>query len=86
VFLNVGGLSEHSQVQVEVLTERLEPLPGYTAAEGGALTAAGLRQAVRWQAHDQLEAVQGPIRLRVSFGGLRPEDIRLYAVYVEEAE
>jgi hypothetical protein len=29
--------------------------------------------------------VEGPIRVCVNFCGIRPEDARVYAVYVEEA-
>ena len=33
VSMNVAGISQHSRVTVEVLNERLEPLPGYGAGE-----------------------------------------------------
>ena len=41
----------------------------------------GLRQQVCWKDRDQV-AADGPIRLRANFGGLRPEDVRLYAMYL----
>lgn len=34
---------------------------------------------------DVIESVTGPIRVRVDFGGVRPEDVRLYAVYLDPA-
>jgi hypothetical protein len=86
VFVNVDGLSEHSQIGVEVLSERFEPLAGYAGAECVALSESGLRQPIRWRAHDRIEGAQGPVRLRLSFGGLRPEDIRIYAIYVEACD
>ena len=86
VFLNVDGLSEHSRVDVEVLSERLEAIPGYVREECVAPTASGLRQPVRWREHDRIRDVDGPVRLRLGFGGLRPEDPRVYAIYVEESD
>jgi len=86
VFLNVDGLSEHSRIDVEVLSERLETVPGYTREECVAPTASGLRQAVRWREHDRIRNVDGSVRLRLGFGGLRPEDPRIYAIYVVESD
>jgi hypothetical protein len=86
VFLNVGGLSEQSQIGVEVLSERFEPISGYTREECAAPREAGLRQPVLWRDRQALRDMPGPVRLRVTFGGLRPEDVRLYALYVEECD
>ena len=85
VYLNVGGLSEHTQVQAEILTERFEPLPGYSRGMCLAPTSSGFRQPVRWQAGEVVSHRHGRVRLRVYFGGLRPEDARIYAAYLEEA-
>jgi hypothetical protein len=86
VFLNVDGLSEHSQLDVEVLSERFEPVAGYTRDACVAPREPGLRQPVQWQSRDRIEDADGPVRLRVGYGGLRPEDIRIYAIYVEECD
>ncbi|MSP14324.1 MAG: hypothetical protein EXR62_15395 [Chloroflexi bacterium] len=85
VFVNAGGLSQYSQVTVEVLNERFEQIAGYTGAECIPLQEEGLRQPVRWQSGDLVAPTNAPVRLRVNVGGLRPEDIQIYALYVEEA-
>jgi hypothetical protein len=43
----------------------------------------GLAQPITWQDHEVIDGVTGPIRVRVNFGGVRPEDVRLYAVYLD---
>ena len=85
VALNVDGVSENSRVSVEVLTERLEPLPGHSADDCTAPTASGLSQAVSWSGRDSVQHNDGPIRLRINFTGIRSEDIRLHAAYLKEA-
>jgi hypothetical protein len=44
----------------------------------------GLRQTISWSGKERV-AVKGPIRLRIDFGGIRPEDIKFYAAYVTPA-
>ena len=44
----------------------------------------GFQQPVAWQDRETVD-VQGPIRICVNFRGVRSEDGKLYAVYVEEA-
>ena len=82
ISLNVAGLNELSKVKVSVLDEQFHQLPGYSGADCTAPEKAGLRQRVQWGTKDRVTA-NGPIRVRVDFGGLRPEDLKLYAVYVE---
>ena len=48
--------------------------------ESGAVP--GLRVPVQW-AKGPIPAGKGPIRLKVTFGGVRPEDAHLYAMYLE---
>lgn len=81
--LNVDGQGEHWQVRCSVLDERMCPLPGFAAADCRPV-AAGLAEPVTWA--DGLDAIpptEGRIRLRVDFGGIRPEDASLYALYLE---
>ena len=42
----------------------------------------GLRVPVEW-AKGPIPAGEGPIRIKVTFGGVRPEDAHLYAMYLE---
>jgi len=85
VFLNVDDLDQYSTVSVEVLDEQFRPIPGYGAESCFAPPSGGLRQPVRWQGRETVEHADGRVLLRVNFGGVRPEDARIYAVYVEES-
>ncbi len=82
VSLNIGGLGRYSRVRVSILDEEFRPLPGYGAKECLGPKAGGLQQQVTWRGKEHVTA-KGPIRVRVDFEGVRPEDIRLYAVYVD---
>ena len=42
----------------------------------------GFRQPVFWRGKSTLAGLNRPMRLRVTYGGLRFEDARIYAVYV----
>jgi hypothetical protein len=79
--LNVAGVNDLSRIKVTVLDEQMRELPGYSAAECTGPGQAGLRQIARWGSRQTVTA-PGPIRIRVDFAGVRPEDLRLYAVYV----
>lgn len=83
VYLNASHLAEHARIAVEILDEQFRPLPAYAAAECHPLRDdSSFRLPVRWQAGDRVKAAH-PIRVRVNFDGLRLEDARVYAVYVE---
>jgi len=86
VTVNAEGLGQHSQVRVEILDEQLRTLPGYGCAECCALADSGLRQPVCWGGSESVRSATGRIRLRVHIEGVRPEDARVYAVYVESTE
>ena len=86
LYLNIDRLNEYSCVSVEILDERLKPLPGYTHADCNPPTESGLKQAVTWGDKDTLSSSTGKIRPRVDFTGVRPEDVRLYVVYLNEVK
>jgi hypothetical protein len=67
IALNVDGISPNSSLSVAVLSERLEPVPGYTPDACIAPTASGLDQAISWTGHDNVKSENGPIRLRINF-------------------
>jgi hypothetical protein len=81
VFLNVGGLSGHSEMIVEVLDEQLRPIPGYSGGDCIPVRESGLRVPVRWRGHENIMPGKS-FRLKITFGGVRPEDAELYAIYV----
>ena len=82
--LNIDGLGEHSGINVEVLDERFNRISGYEAERCQAPTQGGFEQAVRWQGHESIRYTGGSIRLRLNFTGVRPEDVKLYALYVSQ--
>ena len=82
VAMNIDGLSEHSKVSVEIQNERFEPIPGYTAEDCTEPIESGLRQVVRWGEQEVLGGMKGPVRIRVNFEGIRPEDVKLFAIYL----
>jgi hypothetical protein len=42
----------------------------------------GLRTPARWSGNDAVGEISGPFRVQVTWGGVRPEDPALYAIYV----
>ena len=80
--MNIDGLSEHSKVSVEIQNERFEPIPGYTAEDCTEPIESGLRQVVTWGEKEVLAGMEGPIRIRVNFEGIRSEDVKLFAIYL----
>ncbi len=81
VFAN-ADLTEHCPVTVEVLGEGFHPLPGYSGDACVPLSEDGFRLPVRWKERDELPAGE-TFRLQVNYGnGLRPEDAKVYALYV----
>jgi len=82
-FLNASHLSEHARLAVEILDERFRPLSGHAATECEPFRDdSAFHLPVRWKSGDTVKS-ERPIRIRVNFDGLRLEDVRLYAVYVE---
>ena len=82
VAVNVEGLGARGQVRVEVLDEQLRPLPGHEPSRCRDL-GNGFCQPVSWGDVDVVDTDAGRIRLRVHIEGVRPEDVKLYAVYLE---
>jgi hypothetical protein len=82
ISVNVDGLGEYSSLKVSILDEQFRPLPGFTAQDCTGPAQSGFRQRVAWGAKDRVP-VQGAIRIRADFAGVRPEDIHLYAIYLE---
>ena len=83
LLLNIDRVNQYSGVTVEILDERLNPLPGYTRQECAPLAGSGYNQEVTWGDRDTVGCETGRVRIRVDFGGLRPEDLRLYAIYLK---
>ncbi len=84
IYANLDAASQHGELSVELLYEQFRPIEGYSGEACRPLKASGLRQAVTWKGKDNMVSVTRPFRLRLTFGGVRPEDIRLYAIYVAQ--
>lgn len=73
--LVVNAIADKGRVLVEVLSgetaDDLKPIPGFTAADGVALTGRGIEQRVTWKNHADLSALAGKrIRLKFQLEGL----------------
>ena len=85
VSLNVDGLSQNAHITVSILDEQFREIEGYAAHECVGPTKAGLYELVTWRGTNTVDAPGSPIRIRVNFAGVRPEDIKLYAIYIKHA-
>jgi hypothetical protein len=82
IFLNAEGLSEHSYLTVEICDYKFQKLVEYSGEHCVPIKENGLRIPAKWRNRETIENFKFPIRIRVNFEGLRPEDARVYAVYV----
>jgi hypothetical protein len=83
VYVNADGLSPDSLLRVEILSEQLVALSGLSAADAIPITESGLRRPASWRGRENLGRTDQPVRIRVNWEGKRPEDARVYAVYVQ---
>ena len=81
--LNIDRPNEHCGVSVEILDERFISIEGYTHADCQSPTESGFNQVVRWGDKETIANVNGRIRIRINFTGIRFEDVHLYAAYLE---
>jgi hypothetical protein len=82
LFLNVSGVSDAAPINVELLDDQDQPIPGYSAKAAARITKDGTRQPLLWPG--PAKDTTPPNRLfavRVSLPD--NEAARLYAVYVE---
>ena len=82
VYLNVDGLGQYSQLRVELLDLQFRPIPGYAGDDCVVESEAGLRQRAAWKRGGSIGHLDQPVRVRINWEGVRPEDARLYGVYV----
>jgi len=79
--LNVDLPNQHCGVSIDILNERLEPLEGYDSQDNQEI-GSGFNVPVRWTGRDLIENIEGPIRIRINFTGVRFEDVSLFAAYL----
>ena len=82
VYVNAQGLSPQNPLTVEILDERMRPIPGYGRADCIPVAEEGLRTQVAWKGARSLEGIDSPVRVRINWDGERPGDVFLYAAYV----
>lgn len=81
IYANLDGVGPHSELVVEVLDEQFRSLPGYAGDACLPLKEPGLRQPVLWKDRGAIQDLHSPFRLQATFRGVRPEDVKLYALY-----
>ncbi len=84
VFLNVELASKHAEAKVELCDEQFRPLPDYSGDNAIPVTESGLRVPVRWKGGNTAPGKGEAFRVRVEYCGIRPEDVRVFAVYVAD--
>jgi len=82
VCLNADIFGDHGRLTVELLDESFRPLADYSGDACIPVTGGGLRIPVGWKGRRHVDSPNANVRIRVNFGGIRPEDCRLYAVYI----
>ncbi|NLX96773.1 MAG: hypothetical protein GXY83_11400 [Rhodopirellula sp.] len=84
LFVNVEGVSDARPLRVELLDAREQPLPGYSGENAAKVTTCGTHVAVAWPtgASGAVDA-GGPFFIRAVLP--KDGDVRVYAVYVEQA-
>jgi hypothetical protein len=82
VSVNVDGVGQRGELRVELLDERFRPIPRYAGEACLPVREPGLDQPVVWRDRDAVQGIDGPFRLQITFAGVRPEDVKLFAVYV----
>jgi hypothetical protein len=73
---------EHAELRLEVLDAQMRPVPTHSGENCCRIRESGLRMKTRWGKSEEIPAALRSFRLKAGFGGVRPEDAKLYAVYV----
>ena len=85
VIVNASGLGPNCSLRVGLLDEGFRPIEGFHGEGDAVLTRDGLSLPVSWKAGSTLPPGRR-VRIDVRFSGVRPEDAKLYAVYVSGAQ
>lgn len=82
MFINVAGVDGDTKITCELLDEHFRAIPGFSNSDAALIQENGFRVPLLWKADSRELDLSAPIRIRVNFGGIRPEDARIYALYV----
>ena len=82
VFANVDGLSQYSELKVEVLTKEFIPIPELSGDNAIPLKQSGLKEPISWKSGNTINSSVKEFRLKVTSAGIRSEDVKIYALYL----
>ena len=82
IFANVDGLSQYSELKVEVLTKEFIPIPELSGDNAISLKQSGLREPISWKSGNTINSSVKEFRLKVTSAGIRSEDVKIYAMYL----
>ena len=82
IFANVDGLSQYSELKVEVLTKEFIPIPELSGDNAIPLKQSGLKEPISWKSGNTINSSVKEFRLKVTCAGIRPEDVKVYALYL----
>ena len=82
VYINAQGVSPQNRLTVELLDERMQPLPGYGRADCLPVAEEGCGRRSPWKGARSLEGIDSPVRVRINWECERSGDVFLYAAYV----
>jgi hypothetical protein len=86
VHINATGLGKNGRLRIELLDEGFRPLPGYSGDSAALVETSGFKQPATWSQGAGLPVTDRPVRISVTFEGTRPEDVRLFAVYIGDSK
>lgn len=84
VYANVDGLGQYGELKVEVLTKEFIPIPSLAGGNSIPLQKSGLREKISWKNTASLDPSLGQVRLKVTSSGVRPEDVKIFALYLAD--
>lgn len=85
LFLNADGLGADAALKIELLSHDERPLPGHAGLQASVIRSGGFQVPVAWPHGANLMGLPERFRIKVSFEGAKKEEIRFYALYVQDA-
>ena len=82
-FLNADGLGDHASLRIELLTDKLTPLPNYSGRNAAIVRSSGFHTPIEWNGQTDLIGLPDKLRIKVTFNGNQQSHIRFSAIYVQ---
>lgn len=80
--VNAAGLGEDAALKVELLDHWLQPIPNYADDNAAIVRTDGFQTPVIWNGQKDIDGLPSRVRVRVTFDGLKKDDIRVAALYI----